>query len=67
MIEDEFGSTGADETSTFQAFVAGNGTEPLKLPPMPTVIPLQAEAAVPVTVTVTVAVTDPALFVAVSV
>jgi len=67
MIEDELGSTGAVEMSSFQVLVFGNGTKPLKLPPMPTLMPAHAEPVVVVTLTVTVLVTEPALFAAVSV
>ena len=67
MIDDEFGSTAAPEMSVFHALLLGNGTKPLRLPPIPTLMPLQAEGVVLVTVTVDVPVTEPALFVAVSV
>ena len=66
MMDDEFGSTGALETSVFQAFVLVNGTKPLKLPPMPRLMPLQAEVVVD-KLTVAVALADPALLVADSV
>ena len=37
------GSRGAEEISVFQADEAGNGTNPLRLPSSPKVIPAQAE------------------------
>lgn len=38
----EFGSIGAEEMSLFQRLSAGNGMKPLRLPPWPGVITLQA-------------------------
>jgi hypothetical protein len=67
MMEEEFASTGAVEMSVFHALLLGNGTKPLRLPPIPTLMPLQTEGVVLVTVNVAVPVAEPALFVAVNV
>src|SRR5271170_211732 len=47
IIAVEFGSTGALETSVFHRLSLGKGTNPLRLPPCPTVIALQADGAGP--------------------
>ena len=47
MIAVEFGSTGAEEISVFQALSAGNGTKPLRLPPCPVVKALHAALGLP--------------------
>jgi len=68
MIDPEFGSTAADETSWFQAFEPGKGTKPLKLAPIPVLMALHAEpVGLAETLTVVALVAEPELPVAVSV